>query len=310
MKWIKRGLICRHDSFDIPWFKRNAMVPVPHLIAPDRLRLYITMCDEQCVGRIGYLDLNPKNPLEILDYSRTPLVDVGTAGTFDDNGVVTSAILRDENRLLLYYSGYQLCVKVPYLIFSGVAESYDNGHSFTKISKQVPMLERLQGEVSSRCAPFVLKEGSGYRMWYTADSKSGWIEGGHKRLPLYDLKYTSSSSPVDWPSKSGETVITFQNEDEHGIAKSTVWIEDGIYKVLYSIRSLSKGYRLGYAESVDGVHFIRKDAQVGIDVSESGWDSEMIAFPERFRWNDKVYLFYCGNQYGLGGIGYAEMDEG
>ncbi len=33
----------------------------------------------------------------------------------------------------------------------------------------------------------------------------------------------------------------------------------------------------------------------------------MIAFAERLRVGDKVYLFYCGNHYGMAGMGYAEL---
>ena len=101
----------------------------------------------------------------------------------------------------------------------------------------------------------------------------------------------------------------FNNSDEHGIAKCTLWKEDGLYKIIYSIRSLSKGYMIGYGESLNGINFTRKDEEVGVDVSEFGWDSEMIAFAERFEFKNRVYLFYCGNHYGLDGMGYAELEK-
>ena len=77
----------------------------------------------------------------------------------------------------------------------------------------------------------------------------------------------------------------------------------------YSIRSLSKGYRLGYAESEDGVNWRRKDNEIGIDVSDNGWDSEMICFPAIIDVNSERYLFYNGNNYGETGFGYAVLDE-
>ena len=79
--------------------------------------------------------------------------------------------------------------------------------------------------------------------------------------------------------------------------------------MMYSIRKLSNGYRLGYAESDDGIKFTRMDDKVGIDVSETGWDSEMICFGSRLQYKDKTYLFYCGNKYGLDGFGYAEQES-
>ena len=112
---------------------------------------------------------------------------------------------------------------------------------------------------------------------------------------------------MDWPRVGGAVAVTFENPDEHGIAKCTLWKEGDVYKIIYSIRSLSKGYRLGYGESKDGITFTRMDNEVGIDISKSGWDSEMIEFAERFQYRNKVYLFYCGNHYGMEGMGYAEQ---
>ncbi|RYG62360.1 MAG: hypothetical protein EON60_00175 [Alphaproteobacteria bacterium] len=308
MKWEKKGLICSHETLDLPWYKKNTMVPVPYLVDETRLRIFVAMCDEQNVGRIGYVDVDPADPSRIIDYSRTPLIDIGEDGCFDDNGVVTASLLKDGDKLYMYYSGYQLCVKVPYLIFAGVAVSEDNGNTFTKLSTRVPIIDRTHDEAGTRCVPFVVKEDGLYKMWYTADSKSGWIEAKGKKMPLYDLKYTTSHSPIDWSqSTPPELAVTFANTDEHGIAKCTLWKEDDLYKIIYSIRSLSQGYRLGYGESTDGIHFTRKDEEVGIDVSETGWDSEMIAFAERIEVNGKVYLFYCGNHYGMAGMGYAEL---
>lgn len=307
MRWQKKGLICSHETFDLPWYKKNTMVPVPYLIDDSRLRIFITMCDDKNIGRIGYVDVDPRDPSRILGYSRQPLVDIGEDGVFDDNGTVTASVLKDSDKLYLYYSGYQLCVKVPYLIFAGVAVSTDNGHSFTKLSQRVPIIDRIDGEVGTRCVPFVINENGIYRMWYTADSESGWIVKNGKKMPLYDLKHLTSDSPIVWSGKKSQVSVTFANDDEHGIAKCTLWKENGVYKIIYSIRSLSKGYRLGYGESRDGIHFTRMDDKVGIDVSDAGWDSEMIAFAERLEYKDKTYLFYCGNHYGMAGMGYAEL---
>lgn len=308
MRWLKHGKIFDHNTFSIPWFKKNAMVPLPYLINEDCLRLYTTMCDEQNVGRIGYVDLDPNNPSKILGYSEKPLVDIGQDGHFDDNGVVTASLLEDDGKLYMFYSGYQLCVKVPYLIFTGLAVSVDGGHSFNKITTDVPLLDRVAGECGNRCVPFVIKEKDVYKMWYTSDFEGGWIKTPAKLEPYYDMKYMESTDLFNWPNES-QTAISFKNDDEHGICKATLWKENGLYKMLYSIRHISKGYRIGYAESVDGKRFTRLDDKVGIDVSEQGFDNDMVDFPERIAVKDKVYMFYCGNHYGMEGIGYAELVE-
>ncbi len=306
MKWLKKGLICNHETFELDWYKKNTMVPVPYLVDEYTLRIFITMCDADNIGRIGYVDVNPKNPSEIISYSKKPLIDIGSDGAFDDNGVVTASVYEEGDLLYMFYSGYQLCTKVPYMIFAGLAVSEDKGKTFKKVS-DAPLMKRVQGELCTRCVPFVVKENDVYRMWYTSDVDGGWVTKNQKLMPLYDLKYIESKNLQDWGNTVGNTAVHIDGDDEHGIAKCTLWKEDGLYKVIYSIRSLSKGYRLGYGESKDGKTFIRMDDQIGIDVSSKGWDSEMLAFAERIQVNDKVYLFYCGNHYGMSGMGYAEL---
>ena len=45
----------------------------------------------------------------------------------------------------------------------------------------------------------------------------------------------------------------------------------------------------------------------GIDVSTSGWDSEMVAYPHVANVDGKILMFYCGNHFGKNGFGYAEL---
>jgi len=83
--------------------------------------------------------------------------------------------------------------------------------------------------------------------------------------------------------------------------------DDGLYKMWYSHRGQS--YRIGYAESANGIEWERKDAHSGIDVSESGWDSEMIEYPYVFENEGTHYMLYNGDGYGRTGIGLAVFDR-
>jgi len=68
-------------------------------------------------------------------------------------------------------------------------------------------------------------------------------------------------------------------------------------------------YRIGYAESPDGVRWRRDDAEAGIGLSESGWDSLMIEYPFVYRHGGQTFLLYNGNGFGESGIGYAVLEE-
>ena len=69
-------------------------------------------------------------------------------------------------------------------------------------------------------------------------------------------------------------------------------------------------YRIGYAESEDGLAWQRKDEEAGPDVSGAGWDSEMVEYPFVFDHEGERYMLYNGNGYGKTGVGLAVLDRG
>jgi len=166
------------------------------------------------------------------------------------------------------------------------------------------VLERSDAELYFRCGPFVLFENNVFRMWYVAGSS--WMDIGGKSMPVYTIKYMESGDGINWPEE-GRTCIDIEKDDEHGFGRPYVIKEGGLYRMFYSIRVKHKGYRLGYAESKDGISWMRKDREAGIDVSESGWDSEMVCYSALVNAGGKTYMFYNGNGFGKTGFGYAEL---
>jgi len=310
LNFNKKGLICSYQTLDIPWYKKNTMVPITYLIDDKTLRIFIGMCDSENIGRIGYVDVNPNNPSEILDYSKNPSLDIGKEGCFDDNGVLPSGILEEDGKLYMFYSGYQLTKKVPYLIFAGIAVSEDKGKTFTRLSNS-PFLDRSNEEYSIRAAANITRTSNNvYEILYLGGSD--WIDKDGHFMPSYNIKYKSLklnkitdilndfSNPI--------VAVNIQGSDEFALAMPQVFIEGNTHKMIYSIRLKSKGYRMGYAESFDkGKNWQRMDDKIKIDVSMDGWDSEMICFGHMQSYKNKTYLFYCGNHYGMGGMGYAEL---
>jgi hypothetical protein len=72
--------------------------------------------------------------------------------------------------------------------------------------------------------------------------------------------------------------------------------------------SRKKSYSIGYAESEDGKSWIRKDSDVGIAPSSSGWDSEGVTYPFLFEHSGQMYMLYNGNHYGRTGFGIAVLE--
>lgn len=303
MRWNKKGLIyC--PSGETEWKKMFAMLPTPLLIG-NRLRIFLGFCDCKNVGRIGFVDVNPDNPSEIYEISESPVLDIGRKGAFDDNGVVPISILADNNRIYLYYVGFQLGVNVPYYMFGGLAISEDNGNSFSRYSES-PILDRVNDEIYARCGINVIKDNGKYKMWYIGSNREGWTQSNGKLKPWYIMKYTESVDGIHWDSNP-IVCMDYANPDEHGFGRPYVWKDNNKYRMLYSIRTYSRGYYIGYAESLDGVNWNRKDDLAGIDLSKDGWDSQNISYPYLYNYNQKTYLFYNGNGCGKTGFGYAEL---
>lgn len=305
MRWHKLGLVYgSHKAFT--WAHSHAAVPVPYLLNDDVIRVFVTSMDLQGRGRPGFIDVSVNDPRKILAVSEVPLLDLGAAGSFDDNGVMAVSIVTPEpGTLYLYYVGFELCTHIPYRIFTGLAISHDEGLNFTRYSRS-PILDRTNEELYFRCGPFVMFDEGVFKLWYVAGSE--WTEIAGKAMPVYDLRYQESKDGIHWQPK-GTLSMAITGEDEHGFGRP--WVvkrEKNNYQLFYSIRRRSfAAYRLGYAESKDGIHWNRKDDEMGLDVSPGEFDSDAIMYSSVISVNGRTYCFYNGNNFGEQGFGVAEL---
>jgi hypothetical protein len=305
MRWRKLGLVFAPEGRSW-WQQAYAFPPTPLKLDDQRLRLYLCFCDRDTVGRVGYVDVSLADPREVLEVSDDPVLDIGQHGAFDDNGVLPTCVLDVDGRLYLYYVGYQLGTKVKYFQFQGLAVSTDGGQSFERLQR-VPVLERSTNEMLNRTSAFVMREAGRFRMWYVGGSE--WLEVNGKPLPLYNLRHLESCDGISW-GPDGKVCLDFASDDEHAFGRPwVVHAAGGGYRMFYSVRTRSKDYRLGYAQSEDGLAWERRDHEVGIDVSPSGWDSQMIAYSSIVTHRNTTYPFYNGNLRGKTGFGVAVLED-
>jgi predicted GH43/DUF377 family glycosyl hydrolase len=303
MRWRKLGLLYVPNGRS-EWARSHAMIPTPLPISDDLIRLYVSHLDDQSVGRIGYLDVRLSDPIRPVAVAEEPVLDIGAPGAFDDNGVVPSCIVAVGEQLRLYYCGFQLQTRIPYTILSSVVTSHDAGCTFNRIS-DVPLLDRVDGELFFRAAPFVLEIDGTWRMWYIGGS--GWTDDGKgKLLPMYSLRHTVSQDGLAWQNPSIECLVP-HGPEEIGFGRPFILRHKSGYRMWYSVRRRN-GYGLGYAESADGLSWTRNDGQVGVGCSDAGWDNEMICYAAVVPTNGKWLMFYNGNGYGRTGVGVAVAD--
>lgn len=307
MKWHKLGVVWSTDGKQ-PWSKSHAMGPTPYLRDDETIRVFLTTLDEQGRGRPIYVDVAADNPTKVLNVSSRPLLDIGLLGTFDDNGLMAISFVQPKpGELFMYYAGFEICTQIRYRILSGLAISRDGGETFQRYSK-APILERTDEELYFRGGPFAMLDEGVFKLWYVAGSE--WMPLNGKDMPVYDLRYQESTDGIHWADR-GTLSMAITGEDEHGFGRPWV-IKRGPndYQLFYSIRRRSFGaYRLGYAESKDGINWVRKDAEIGLDVSSEGFDSNAIMYSAVISVKGKTYCFYNGNNFGEEGFGIAELIE-
>jgi hypothetical protein len=232
-------------------------------------------------------------------FEEEPVLSPGELGAFDDSGVTTGCIVEDGDAVNLYYSGWTRGQTVPFYFYVGCARSTDGGRTFSRMSP-APVLERNEVDPYLTASPWILVESGLWRMWYV--SGTGWeVRDGAPRH-RYHIKYAESRDGVAW-SREGHVCIDLRDEDEYAIARPTVLHDGDRYRMWYCSRG--DAYRLGYAESADGLTWDRRDERAGLEPAPAGWDSEMICYPAVYERNGRRFLLYNGNGYGATGIGLA-----
>jgi sucrose-6-phosphate hydrolase SacC (GH32 family) len=303
MQWRKHGIIYCPDAAQ-PWSRSHAMVPTPLLMSElGVLRVFYTSCDAKGIGRPSFVDLDPADPRRVLSANGEPILDIGAPGTFDENGVLPTSVVRaPDGRLLMYYVGFELGTKIRYRLLTGLAISEDGGASFRRASR-VPILDRSDTELYFRGGPFVMHDAGRYRMWYVAGSR--WIELDGKAMPEYRVMYLESADGIHWAS-NGRLVMDISEDDEHGFGRPWVTQEAGRYCMYYSVRRKSlRAYRMGYAESDDGIHWDRQDSTLNLDVGPDAFDASAIMYAAPIELDGTTWCFYNGNDFGRDGVALA-----
>lgn len=300
MKWRKLGAIFRPDN-QYPWMRSHASNPVAEHRGGDLFRIYFSSRDERDRSSIGWVELDLRRPGEILARAERPVLEPGAPGCFDDSGTSMGCLVAAPGGArFLYYVGWNLAVTVPWRNSIGLAISRGADRPFEKHSP-APIVDRDRFDPYSLSYPWVLAADGQWTMWY--GSNLGWGPGRDDMTHV--IKCAASRDGIAW-TRDGATALGLRGEGEFALSRPCVLKEQGRYRMWFSCRG--ETYRIGYAESDNGRHWVRDDGRVGITVSESGWDSESIEYPHVFDHAGARYMLYNGNGYGKTGFGLAVLD--
>jgi predicted GH43/DUF377 family glycosyl hydrolase len=295
------------------WLKEFAQAPAT-LVFDDFVRVYFSCrpqadANGQYVSYSAFVDLDRGDLFKILRVSENPILNLGGLGEFDEFGTYPVSVIQDGNKVNAYYAGWTRCESVPFNVAIGMAVSVDGGTTFNKLGTG-PVLSYSPDEPFVLSGPKIRRFNGVYHLWYIAGRKWKVVDG--RAEPVYKIRMATSTNGMQW-NKTNKDLIESRIEEDEAQASPDVFYANGKYHMFFcyrfsnNYRGKENGYRIGYASSTDLVNWTRDDSKAGIDVSEAGWDSEMISYPHVFELDGQTYLAYLGNQVGRHGFGLAVL---
>ena len=305
-KWKKLGLIFNSNK-ESDWMYSHAMIPVAENIKDDIFRIYFSPRDKDNRGHGAYLEIDINKPQEILNLSQEPILKPGELGCFDDSGALPNSLVEINGEKYLYYTGINIGMTVTIRNSIGLAKWNKEKNIFERVYFG-PIIDRTKESPHFTATPEVIFDNGTYKAWFTSCVKWEKLDNGVKHF--YNLEYAESDDGINW-KRDKNIAIDFKDEYEYALGVPRVLKDNNLYKMWFCSRATKDipTYRIRYAESEDGLNWIRKDEQVGIDVSKEGWDSEMICYPFVFDHKGKTYMLYNGNDYGKTGFGLAVLES-
>lgn len=262
-------------------------------------QIFFTSRDSNGNSHIFRAQFDLQNPVESFRAESEPALSPGRPGHFDDAGAMATSVFTDDSgKNWLLYVGWNLASAVPFRNALGLAEIV----SQKKIRRfsQGPLLDRSIYDpcfIASACAAKVKGD---YVLYYT--SGEDWIG---ELQPRYRLKIARSNDFINW-QRSGDIAIDYAEQRENCITSPCVIQEGDKFRMWFSCRG--EQYRIGYAESADGICWQRLDRLVLLEPSEQGWDDQAVCYPNVFSVEGKLYMLYNGNGYGASGFGLAVLE--
>jgi len=300
MRWKKHGLIFKPRKSDY-WMLSHAALPTPLYLQGSVYRVYFSSRDNNNYAYIGYFDYDIERK-KVVKVSDSPVVSPGPLGFFDGQGAQATSVNKINNRIYLYYLGWNKGSPEPLFYTSiGLAISDDGGDSFSKYSR-APIIDRSEHDPWMVSGGTVVEKNGQYFMLYLSGQRA--LINGNAETE-YDIRIAYSDDGLIW-NRNGDIALGLE-ADETNISRVTIIKEGDTYRGWYPVKRKNIGYRVGYAESTDLVEWDRKRDAAEMRVSEEGWDSKAIDKMAVIIHQKKKYMFYNGNNFGYDGIGLAEL---
>jgi predicted GH43/DUF377 family glycosyl hydrolase len=224
----------------------------------------------------------------------------GKPRNWDGAAVQKPSVLHEKSGYKIWYDGIDFDGNTRI----GLAKSRDGMNWMKAPYKPVLVGEPGAWDAAGEHAPFVMKDGKLYKMWYEGSD-------GNVR----QLGYATSHNGINWTKFPGNPVLHAGPEsyDQFVAGHGTVLHEDGLYKLWYHAIGDLDGIGdvdaiIAFATSPDGIHWT-KHGPVLVGVPD-GWDTGLWG-PSVLKVNGTYWMWYSagGPIYNIS-IGAATSPDG
>ncbi len=243
--------------------------------------------------RIGYA--TSPDGITWTPYAGNPILDVGTAGSWEDEWVYKPYVLFDGSTYHMWYTGWDgTNTRIGY------ATSPDR-ITWTKYAGNPIMDKGSAGSWESLGveSPCILFDDTIYRMWY-----NGW-NGPNS----FYIGYATSPDGINWTKYAGNPILFADpgDWDYNRVEAPDVLFDGNKYHMWYTGGSQLWAHRIGYVTSPDGMAWTKEENPV-LTPSAGSWDSQWVGF-SRVLWDTVTFqykMWYGGSNGAWNGkIGYA-----
>jgi hypothetical protein len=302
MKWHKLGCVYTPTPVH-PLLQSHVSNPLPIWLDGDVYRVFYSGRDAQKRSSVGYVDFNVVTR-KVEYVHAAPVFAYGSDGSYYSHGISIGGCYAVDKTTYMLFMGWQTRADGTWRGDIGrLIVSADLGT--LTLADETPLIGINPTDPVSLSYPWVIGDVEhGYRMWY--GSTHTW-DGGNGEM-IHPIHQATSVDGEHWDYQG--LAVPFARGVAQAFSRPVVLANNtGGYDMWFSYRSgTGQKYRIGYASSDDGVAWRLQLDEVGIDVSDAGWDSDMIEYPYVLDHKGVRYMLYNGNGYGASGFGLAVCD--
>ncbi len=301
MKWIKLGQIFKVENNNT-FLASHAANPLAIHLKDDVFRVFYSGRDLSNKSSVSFVDIDIKK-LSVKHVCKDALSIYGDQGSFYSHGISIGNVYKGlDAKDYILFMGWQIVGDDHWRGDIGRLELIHKKE--LKLNPESAFMGVDEEDKVSLSYPFVILHEGIYKMWY-GSTIEWYTENGEM---LHVIKYATSKDGESW-AKHG-VAIPYTLGVAQAFSRPSVIIDKDGYHMWYSYRDgTGRKYRIGYSFSLDGINWSNKLDEVGIDISKSGWDSEMICYPFVFDHKGERFMLYNGNSHGEQGFGIAVLKK-